>query len=104
MQRLINLRGKKSRPGSKTKKFVVYSGIPKSQMDVWACVNGIPKMLVDANVKEISVASCYCCQPPAKKKAIIEFDAPSEESLSSALKKIGLPVESIMEVTKAKPK
>jgi hypothetical protein len=73
-------------------------------MDVWACVTGIPKMLADANIKDINVLTCYCCEPPTKKKAIIEFDAPSEESLSNTLKRIGLPIESMMEVTKAKPK
>jgi hypothetical protein len=65
------------------------------------CINGIPKMLADAKVKDVNVKTCYCCQPPEMRKAIMEFEAPSEGSLSDALKKIGLPVDSIKEVTKA---
>ena len=86
------------------KKFVVYSGIPRKEMDVMACVEGLPEMLKTAGIKNIHVATCYCCSPPAMKKVITEFDAPSKEALSEALKKIEFPVESIMEVTKVKPK
>ncbi len=83
-------------------KFVVYSGIPKGEMDVMACAMGIPKMLKDAGIKDVGMKKCYCCQPPATKKLIMEFDAPNKESLSKALEKIQFPVESIAEVSEVK--
>ena len=80
------------------KKFIVNSAILPEEIDPVACAMGIPKMLRDAGVKDIDVKTCYCCG--AEGKVIFEFEAPSKESLSKALRKIDLPVESMMETTK----
>jgi len=85
-------------------KFVVYSGIPRGQMDVMTCARGIPEVLKEAGIKEVKIRRCYCCVPPEMRKVVMEFEAPSKESLSKALAKIEFPVESIMEVSEVTPK
>ena len=83
------------------KEFIVNSAILPGEIDPVACAMGIPKMLRDAGVKDIHAKTCYCCG--AEGKVIFEFEASSKESLSKALRKIDLPIESIMETTKVMP-
>ncbi len=71
-------------------------------MDIMACANGIPKLLKDAGVGNVSVKTCYCCGPEGK--MVVEFTAPDRETLSKALEKIEFPVSSIMETKKVEPK
>lgn len=83
------------------KEFIVNSAILPGEIDPVACAMGIPKMLRDAGVKDIHVKTCYCCD--AEGKVVFEFEASNKESLSKALRKIDLPVESIMETKKVMP-
>jgi len=85
-------------------KFVVYSGIPSTEMDVMACVEGLPKILKAAGVDDVQVTACYCCSPPAKGKVIVEVEAPNKEYLSKKLEQLGFLVESINEVIRVHPK
>ena len=84
------------------KNFVVYSGVPKKELDVVACISGIPQVLKKAGIEDVKLTNCSCCSPPESRKVIMEFQAPSQESLSAALKKIDFAVESIHEVTAMK--
>ena len=86
----------------KMKQFVVYSGIPRKELDVVACIGGIPRALKKAGIENVHLTNCSCCSPPESKKVIMEFQAPDQESLSAALKKVDFPVESIHEVTTMK--
>jgi hypothetical protein len=82
------------------KRFIVYSGIPKNEIDVPACMMGTSEVLKNAGIKDVHLKTCYCCSPPDMKKVITEFEAPTKEILSVALQKIEFPVDSITEVTK----
>jgi hypothetical protein len=86
----------------KMKTFIVNSAILPKEMDPAHCAMGTPKMLKDAGINDVKVRTCYCCGKDGK--VVMEFEAPNKESLSNALKKIELPVESIMEAEKVTPK
>lgn len=77
------------------KKFIVQSDILSQDMDPVACSMGIPIMLKNEGVDDVKVIRCYCCGEEGK--TVVEFEAPSREVLSTALKKIDFPVASTME-------
>lgn len=85
------------------KRFIVYSGIPKNQLDPTACLLGTDAVLKNTGVKDVHLKNCYCCSPPDINKVIMEFEASSKEGLEAALQKIQFPVDSITEVTKVEP-
>jgi hypothetical protein len=85
----------------KMKTFIVNSELMASGMDPMVCATGTPKLLEKAGIKDVKVKVCYCCGPEGK--AVFEFEAPSQESLSAALEKINLPFAAIMEVSKVTP-
>jgi hypothetical protein len=80
------------------KTFIVHTDVPVGNIDVPAWVTGIPKMLSNANVEDISLRTAYCCTP--EKKVIAEFQAPDEGTLKRILEKIGIPFTAIIESTK----
>ena len=84
------------------KKFIVNSAILSANMDPVACSMGLPKMLQNVGIKDVKVATCYCCGEAGK--VVARFEAPSKESLSKALRMIKFPVESIMEANVILPK
>jgi hypothetical protein len=67
---------------------------------------GTTDVFEKTGIKDVHLKTCYCCAPESNadvKKALIEFDAPSKESLEAALQKITFPFDSIEEVTKVEP-
>jgi len=77
------------------KRFLVQSDILSEDMDPVACSLGIPIMLKNAGVEDVRAIRCYCCGEEGK--VVAEFEAPSSEALSTALKKIDFPAWSTME-------
>ena len=88
-------------PPTPMMKFLVNSAILPASMDPMACARGIPEMLKKEGIKDVTVKSCYCCGPEGK--VVFVTDAKSKESVQEAMKKIKLPVASIMEAQEVKP-
>ena len=88
------------------KRFIVNTKVQQSQLNTITCAIGTTKVFEKAGIKDVSLKTCYCCDPESNadvKKSLIEFEAPSKEVLEEALKKINFPVKSIDEVTKTEP-
>jgi hypothetical protein len=77
--------------------FVVNSDVGLGEMDAMGWARGIPKLLTDAKIEDVTLKTAYCCTPD--KKVICEFRANDKQALSSALNKIKLPFSEISEVT-----
>jgi hypothetical protein len=77
--------------------FVVHTNIPDHLLlehhQAW--IEAIPKLLSDAAIGDVRYKTAYCCTPD--KKAILEFEGPNKSAVENALKKINLPLQSIME-------
>jgi hypothetical protein len=81
------------------KAFIVNSHIAPAQLDSLAWIQGIAKMLSDANIENVKLKNAYCCTPD--KKMIGEFHAVDKQALTAALNKIEFPFSEITEVTAA---
>lgn len=79
------------------KVFIVNSDIGPGEMDSIAWARGIPKMLSNAKIENVTLKTAYCCTPD--KKMIAEFRANDKQALTSSLNKIEFPFSEISEVT-----
>ncbi|HTY74730.1 MAG TPA: hypothetical protein VMD05_04110 [Candidatus Nanoarchaeia archaeon] len=87
------------------KRFIVNSKAHQNQLNRLTCFIGTTDVLKRTGIEDVNLKTCYCCSPESNagvEKALIEFEAPSKEILEAALQKIAFPVDSIIEVTKAK--
>jgi len=85
------------------KRFIVNSKVPQIQLNRLTCVIGTTNVFERAGIRDVYLKTCYCCSPESNadvEKALIEFEAPSKETLKAALQKINFPADSIVEVTK----
>jgi hypothetical protein len=82
-------------------KFIVNSAVLSAGMDPVACAMGIPKMFKNQGISDVKVKSCYCCGKDGK--MVLVAEAPNKETLQSALGKINVPIDSIMETKEVKP-
>jgi len=85
------------------KRFIVNSKLPQIQLNRLTCSMGKSDVFVRTGIKDVQLKTCYCCAPELNadvQKALIEFEAPSKETLEEALKKVAFPYDSIEEVTK----
>jgi hypothetical protein len=77
------------------KTFVVDSAILRPSEGLKACAEGAPKMLHEAGVRNVKLKSCYCCGPEGR--IVFVADAENKDAMLEALRKINIPVASIME-------
>jgi hypothetical protein len=85
------------------KRFIVNSKVPQIQLNRLTCTIGKTNVFEESEIKDVQLKTCYCCAPEENatvEKALIEFEAPSKEILEAALKKIGFPFDSMVEVKK----
>ena len=85
------------------KRFIVNSKVPQIQLNRLTCVIGTTNVFERAGIRDVYLKTCYCCSPESNadvEKDLIEFEAPSKETLKAALQKINFPADSIVEVTK----
>jgi hypothetical protein len=81
------------------KTFVVYSDIsPKISTDPESWILGIPKMLSQAKVQDVTYKTAYCCTLDGK--IIAEFEGSSKDAVSKAFTSIEMPFTLIMEAIK----
>jgi hypothetical protein len=81
------------------KTFIVHSDIPRDKLpNASGWVLGVPRMLTEEGIKDVTFKTAYCCTPD--KKVIAEFWGPDKEAVNKALSKIGMPVTAVMEATK----
>jgi len=88
------------------KRFIVNTKAPQIQLNRLTCIVGSTDVFERAGIKDVHLKTCYCCSPESNaqvQKSLIEFEAPSQQTLEAALEKIAFPFVSIVEVTKMEP-
>ena len=82
-------------------RFLVHTDVLAREMDELAFTTTVPHMLYEAKCGKVSLKLAYICNYSIchcvkQRKMMCEFDGPDEDTLRSALTKIGLPVTAIV--------
>ena len=81
--------------------FIINTAILRPAQEPTACARGAPKMLMQAEIKDITLRSCYCCSEYGS--VIFVLDGPSRDRVLDSFRKINVPIASIMEAEEITP-
>jgi len=82
-------------------KFVVHTDVLVKEMNPYGFATSVPKMLSDARLSNVAFKQAYICPLTichcvSERKVVCEFDSTDEDTVRSALAKIGLPATAIL--------
>lgn len=82
-------------------KFTVHTDILAKELGPFGFTHSVPKMLMEAQFKDVLFKQAYICPVAlcpcvSDRKVICDFEAPDEDTVRTALAKIGLPATAIM--------
>jgi len=82
-------------------KFKVHTDVLAKEMGPFGFMRSVPQMLQDAKLNDVAFTQAYVCPLTIchcvkDRKVICEFVGPNEDTVRSALAKIGLPATAIL--------